>query len=203
MSMNKPLRIGVTGGIGSGKSLVCKIFATLGVPVYDADTRAKMLMTEDLILLEQIKNKFGSEAYSSGTLNREYLSKRVFNDPEKLKELNSLVHPRVAEDSERWIQSNKDRKYIVKEAALLYESGSYKSLDKIIVVTAPEEVRIKRVLKRDQGRTKEDLLKIIKSQMSEEEKVGRADFIITNDESELLIPQVLKLHERFNIEFEK
>ncbi len=196
--MKRPLRIGITGGIGSGKSLVCKIFATLGVPIYDADSRAKFLMTSDEILVEQIKNEFGPSSYdSNGLLNRGFLSGTVFNDPIQLKKLNQLVHPRVAEDGERWLTANKKFPYTVKEAALLFESGLYKLLDKIIVITAPENLRMKRVLARDPSRTEESVLKIIRNQMDEEEKIARADFIIRNDESQLVIPQVLKLHERF------
>src|SRR5258706_332054 len=196
--MDKPLLIGITGGIGSGKSLVCKILATLGVPIYDADTRAKELMTTDEILVNQIKEKFGAESYQvNGSLDRDYLSREVFNDSTKLEKLNQLVHPRVAVDSEKWTKKNKNFPYLVKEAALLFESGSYKLLDKIIVVTAPESLRVQRVINRDMSKDKEDVLKIIRSQMPEEEKIKRADFVIRNDETELVIPQVIKLHERF------
>jgi dephospho-CoA kinase len=192
------LRIGITGGIGSGKSTVCKIFALLGAPTYDADTRARSLMTDDRVLIDRIKNKFGDQSYTAdGSLNRQYLSKEVFSDPEKLAELNKLVHPRVAMDSEKWINENANVPYVVKEAALLFESGAYKTLDKIIVVTAPETLRLQRVLSRDNARSREDVLKIIRNQLPEEEKISRADFVITNDESHLIIPQVLKLHERF------
>lgn len=196
--MNKPLSIGITGGIGSGKSLICKIFAKLGVPIYDADSKAKTLMTSDKILVAQIKKQFGESSYQvEGSLNRDYLSREVFNDPIKLERLNQLVHPRVGLDSEQWIEGNKGVPYVVKEAALLFESGAHKQLDKIIVVTAPETMRIQRVLNRDKSKSKEEVLKIIRSQMPEEEKIKLADFVIRNDESELVIPQVLKLHERF------
>ncbi len=192
------LRIGITGGIGSGKSLVCKIFALLGAPTYDADSRARSLMTEDQVLADQIKKRFGDQSYlADGTLNRQYLSKEVFNDPGKLTELNKMVHPRVALDSEKWINENAHSPYIVKEAALLFEAGAYKALDKIIVVSAPETLRVQRVINRDKTRTPEEVLKIIRNQLSEEEKISRADFVITNDETQLIIPQVLKLHERF------
>ena len=196
--MSKPLRIGITGGIGSGKSLICKIFMSLKVPVYDADSMARNLMTSDFVLIDQIKREFGESSYQpDGSLNREYLSKKVFNDPNELEKLNQLVHPRVGIDSENWIERNKAYPYIVKEAALLFESGTNKLLDKIIVVTAPESLRVQRVLSRDKSRREEDVLKIIRNQMDEEEKIKRADFIIRNDESELVVPQVLKLHERF------
>ena len=196
--MNKPLRIGITGGIGSGKSLICKIFTALQVPVYDADSMARKLMTSDFVLVNQIKKEFGESSYQpTGSLNREYLSKEVFNDPIKLEKLNQLVHPHVGIDSENWIERNKSYPYVVKEAALLFESGANNLLDKIIVVTAPERLRIQRVLKRDKSRREEDVVKIIHNQMDEEEKIKRADFIIRNDETVLVVPQVLKLHERF------
>ncbi len=196
--MSKPLRIGITGGIGSGKSLICKIFSLLGTPVYNADSAARKLMSSDPILRDQIKKEFGDSSYQTdGSLNREYLSKEVFNDPGKLEKLNRLVHPRVAVDNENWNEQNKSYRYVVKEAALLFESGSNKILDKIIVVTAPERLRIQRVLDRDKSRAEEDIVKIIRNQMNEEEKIKRADFIIRNDETEMVVPQVLKLHERF------
>jgi dephospho-CoA kinase len=194
----RSLRIGITGGIGSGKSMVCKIFALLGAPIYDADSRARKLMTEDEVLIDQIKKKFGTRSYHiDGSLNREFLSEEVFNDSEKLEEMNKLVHPRVALDSERWMTDHANVPYVIKEAALLFESGAYKALDKIIVVAAPESLRLKRVINRDKTKTKEEVKKIIQSQMPEDEKKGRADFVINNDETDLVIPQILKLHERF------
>ncbi len=195
---NRHLQIGITGGIGSGKSLVCKIFASLGVPIYDADSRAKSIMTTDGILVQQIKKEFGSLSYyEDGRLNREYLSSAVFNDAHKLKRLNELVHPRVGADSERWVEENVTHPYLLREAALLFESGSFKKCDKIIVVTAPEALRVKRVLHRDKQRTEQEVIAIIHNQMTEEEKVKRADFVIHNDETELVVLQVLKLHEQF------
>jgi dephospho-CoA kinase len=197
--MQKPIQIGITGGIGSGKSLICKIFGVFGVPAYDADSRAKNLMTTDGILIEQIKKEFGSLSYDAGgVLNREFLSTTVFAKKDKLNQLNALVHPRVAVDYKQWVEEHTGSKYVLKEAALLFESGSYKMLDRIILVTAPQEIRIKRVLARDSHRTKEDVEKIIQNQLSEEEKEAKANFIIRNNESELIVPQVLDLHKRFN-----
>lgn len=196
--MGKPLQIGITGGIGSGKSLVCKIFNALGTPTYDADSRAKMVMTTDGILVEAIKKEFGVLSYDAkGILNRQHLANSVFNQPDKLKRLNELVHPRVAVDYEHWVSSQPDVKYVLKEAALLFESGSYQSLDKIIVVTAPETLRVQRVLIRDPHRSAEQTKEIIRNQMEEEEKMKRADYVIVNDETTLLIPQVLNLHLQF------
>lgn len=192
--MSNPLQIGITGGIGSGKTLVSKIFACLGIPVYDADSHAKELMTTDGILVSQIKKEFGDLSYlSDGTLNRKYLSEVVFNNQERLDVLNKLVHPRVGENYTQWVKRHNKKAYVLKEAALLFETGSYQALDKIIVVHAPEEVRIKRVMHRD-GRAEQQVREIIRKQMSEEEKLKRADFIIHNDESSLIIPQVLALH---------
>jgi len=196
--MTKPLQVGITGGIGSGKSLVSKIFACFGIPVYDADSRARTLMTSDPILIHEIKQNFSEQAYfNDGSLNRDYLSKTVFNNTSRLATLNGLVHPAVARDYGRWMEENTLHPYLLKEAALLFEAGSYKTLDKIIVVHAPEELRITRVQKRDPHRDIQKIKDIIRNQMPEEEKLKRADFIVTNDESELVIPQVLALHQKF------
>lgn len=196
--MNAPLQIGITGGIGSGKSLVCKIFQCLGVPVYDADSHAKELMTTDGILVSEIKKEFGVLSYDAdGGLNREYLGKEVFNDSDRLKTLNKLVHPRVGIDYKKWVDQKKNQPYVLKEAALLYEAGSDRSLYKVIVVHANESLRIQRVLKRDPHRTADQVMAIIRNQMPEDEKLKRADFMIRNDETTLLIPQVLSLHHHF------
>jgi dephospho-CoA kinase len=194
-----PLQIGITGSIGSGKSLICKIFQQLGAPVYDADSHAKELMTTDGILISDIKKEFGDLAFhSDGTLNRVYLAEHVFHDQKKLDTLNSLVHPRVALDYKKWVEAHAEFTYVIKEAALLFESGSYQMLDKIIVVDAPESLRIKRVLQRDAHRTVEQIKAIVEKQMKDDEKLKRADYIIVNDESQPVIPQVLKLHRVFS-----
>ena len=195
--MKKPLQIGITGGIGSGKSTVCRIFSTLGIPVYDADSRAKSLMTTDGILVSQIKKEFGVLAFrSDGNPDREYLARTVFQDQEKLAKLNSLIHPRVAVDYDQWVSEQKSD-YVLKEAALLVEAKSYQALDKLILVHAPAEIRIKRVLQRDPQRTRQQVEDIIRNQLSDEEKLALADFNIVNDESRLVVPQVLELHEVF------
>ena len=193
--MQTPKQIGITGGIGTGKSLVCRIFQCFGVPAYDADSHAKELMTTDGILISNIKKEFGELSYNTdGSLNRNYLSLRVFNDAEQLKKLNELVHPRVAIDYKRWVENKIGFPYVLKEAALLFEAGSNQQLDKVIVVHAPEEIRIRRVLKRDRHRTEAQVKSIVKNQMPEEEKMKRADFIVMNDETVLLIPQIVELH---------
>lgn len=195
--MKSPLQIGITGGIGSGKSLISKIFHCLNVPVYDADSRAKYLMTTDGILMQQIKKEFGELSFYNGTLNRAYISKLVFENPERLSVLNALVHPRVGEDYKNWVSLQATHRYVLKEAALLFEAGSNEMLDAVIVVTAPERIRIERVLRRDAHRNEEEVKTIIKNQMPERDKIKLANFVVTNDESELVIPQVLKLHEQF------
>ena len=197
--MYRPLQVGITGSIGAGKSLVCRIFQCLGVLVYDADSRAKDLMATDAILVEQIKKEFSQLAYRpDGTLDRVYLSKVTFGYQERLEKLNNLVHPRVAFDYQKWWRAHQNSKYLLKEAALLYEAGSYKTVDKIIVVTAPESIRISRIMARDPHRSQEDIKAIMKSQWPEAEKLKRADYVVYNDQR-MLIPQVLHLHSEFTL----
>lgn len=196
--MAKPLQIGITGGIGAGKSTVCKIFNVLGIPTYDADSRAKAVMTTDGILVESIKKEFGTLSFkTNGELNREYLAAEVFGNVPKLQKLNALVHPRVALDYENWLREQTSIPYVLKEAALLIESGSYKTLDFLLVVTAPEEVRIERVLARDKHRNQEQVKEIIKNQLDETKKLALADFIINNDGKSSVVDQVLELHKQF------
>jgi len=192
------LKIGITGGIGSGKTTACQLFEKLGVPVYYADKRAKELMEDDKPLRTKIAAAFGAEAYQSdGTLNRVYLAGVVFNNEEKLAELNALVHPAVAADSESWndILARNNYKYSLREAALLVETGSYKLLDKLIVVTAPEAERIRRVMARD-GITEAQVRARINAQIPEAEKVKLADYVITNNDLIGLAQQVKDIHEK-------
>jgi dephospho-CoA kinase len=189
-------KIGITGGIGSGKTSVCKIFETLGIPVYYADDRAKWLMTNNEDLKQEIIQIFGQEAYlDDGQLNRAHIGSIAFQNADKLKQLNAAVHPAVAKDGADWHYAQQDVPYTLKEAALLYEAGSYKQMDKIIVVTAPEATRIERVIKRDQT-TAEAVKARIDKQMPQEEKVQRADFVIHNDGEQSLIHQVLSIHQQ-------
>ena len=192
---NKPiLKVGITGGIGSGKTTVCRVFETLGIPVYYADSQARQLMVSDPRLVAGVKALFGARAYlKDGTLNRPFIAKQVFNNKEKLQQLNSLVHPAVAEDGVRWHCAQENVPYTLKEAALLFESGNYKQLDKVITVFAPEELRIRRVMERDQISAGEVRARMDK-QMVEEEKIKRSDFVIYNDEEHSLIQQVLDIH---------
>ncbi|HQQ96251.1 MAG TPA: dephospho-CoA kinase [Cyclobacteriaceae bacterium] len=197
--MNKPLQIGITGGIGSGKSTICRIFKVLGVPVYDADFRARELMEHDQKLIDSIQQAFGPASYKTdGSLDRVFLANAVFGDQEALVKLNALVHPRVRIDYEAWSSAQSTR-YVLREAALLYESGGYATVQKMIVVTSPYDLRMQRVLHRDPHRSRKDIDAIMANQLSDEEKIKRADFIIQNDEQHLVIPQVLALHQQFMI----
>lgn len=194
----RPDLIGVTGGMGAGKSIVCEVFKTLGVPVYNADDRAKWLMNNDEDLKADIIAEFSEDAYNAEGLDRQYLAKNVFHDQLRLNMLNNLVHPQVAYDYHEWVMSHQDIPYLIKEAALMFEGGSYRELDKIIVVTAPEEIRIDRILKRDPQRDEEQVKEIISKQIPVMEAVDRADFVIKNDGRSLVLPKVLELHQLFS-----
>lgn len=187
--------IGVTGGIGSGKTTVCKIFEVLGATTYYADDRARWLMENDSELVLQIKNLFGERAFSNEKLDRKFIASQVFNNESQLKKLNGLVHPAVAKDVAQWAIRNQNANLLLKEAALLFETGSYKNLKKNILVTAPEEVRIERVTTRDSHRSAQDVKDIIRKQMDDREKISLADFVIENDGKKSLIMQVMKIYE--------
>jgi dephospho-CoA kinase len=189
------LRIGITGGIGSGKTTVAKIFEVLGIPVYYADDAAKVLMNTDKELKKQIKKHFGEESYVNDQLDRKYLGSQVFNDIYKLDLLNSLVHPVTIANAEKWMAEQKGS-YGIKEAALFYESGSAENIDYMIGVYAPQHLRIKRVMDRD-AVTRDEVLKRINHQINEELKMKLCDFVIINDEQQLVIPQVMALHQKF------
>jgi dephospho-CoA kinase len=190
------LKIGITGGIGAGKSTVAGIFKVLGVPVFDADATAKSILNTDPILREQVIAAFGSETYKNGLLDRKYLATLVFNNPNQLAKLNALVHPATIAAANKWASSFADRPYIIKEAALLFEAGTYVGLDYIIGVTAPVELRIARVMARDQV-SREEVLSRMQHQLDDTEKMQRCDFVIDNNEASLVIPEVLALHARF------
>ena len=177
------IKVGLTGGIGSGKSTVSKILISKGFSVYNSDNRAKWLMNNNDNLKSSIISIFGNKAYLKGSLNRKYLSAKVFNDSLKLKALNNLVHPLVAIDFKNWLIHQKSKDFVFKEAAILIESGAYKEMDKIIVVSCPENIRLERVLKRD-GNSPELVKKRMQNQISETEKINHADFVIKNNGSE-------------------
>lgn len=191
------LKIGITGGIGVGKTIVCRMFALLGVPVYNADARAKWVMHHDAALRQELLSAYGAGAFTeAGELDRVYLAKIVFNNPERLAQLNALVHPHVGRDFIDWVATHTGRPYVLKEAALMYESESWRQMDQIIVVSAPLELRIRRLLQRDTHRAESDISAIMAKQLTEEEKIARSQHVIYNDDHQLLIPQVLKLHEQ-------
>ncbi len=192
------IKVGITGGIGSGKTTVCKIFELLGIPVYYADERAKELIATDKSIIKQVKQLFGDDVYdAAGKLDKKRVASVIFNFPEILNQYNQIVHPAVFRDVEKWMQRHSDRDYVIKEAALLFETGSNKQLDNIICVTAPLELRIQRVIDRDQT-TAEAVKERIANQWSEEEKINASDFIIYNDGSTPLIRQVLQIHEKLS-----
>jgi dephospho-CoA kinase len=191
------LKIGITGGIGSGKTTVCKVFELLGIPVFYADHVAKSIMQTDLQLKNEILIAFGPQSYSiDGLLNRSYISSIVFKDELQLRRLNSIVHPAVFRAFDQWIANHSDAPYVLKEAALLFESESYKMCDLSILVISPEDIRIRRVIARDHI-IKDEIMLRMKRQFTDEQKMKFADQVLINDESCLLIPQILLLHKQF------
>ncbi|MBK8515794.1 MAG: dephospho-CoA kinase [Saprospiraceae bacterium] len=191
-------KIGITGGIGSGKSTICKIFETLGIPVYYADQRARKLMNTNPTVKKGVKDLLGLDSYhKNGQLNRKYIGLKIFSDKTYMAKINQIVHPVVRTDSDRWAEQfdTAVTPYVVKEAALLVENGSYSTLDSLIVVTCPEELRIKRVMARDKI-SREEVIKKMKTQLPEEDKIMVADYLINNDGIQALIPQVWKIHHK-------
>ncbi len=191
------MKIGITGGIGSGKTTACQVFEVLGIPVFYADNAAKSLMHTDKLLRQDIIDGFGNDAYfENGELNRKHISSIVFNDDEQLAKLNALVHPAVFRAFDIWANEQKGVSYVLKEAALLFESDSYKMCDQSILVKSTEELRIRRIIQRDNSTADEVKLRMNR-QLPDEKKEKLADHIIVNDEQALLIPQVLELHHHF------
>ena len=188
------LKVGLTGGIGSGKTTVAKVFELLNIPVYYADIEAKRIMNEDPELKEQIIRHFGAKAYPSNELDRSYIASIVFNDKKKLDLLNSLVHPATIKDGNNWLKNQKSP-YSIKEAALIFESGMQEHLDYVIGVSAPAGLRIKRSMQRD-AVSEEAVKARMNKQMEEDTKLSLCDFIIYNDEEKAVIPQVLALHDK-------
>jgi len=191
-----PLKVGLTGGIGSGKTTVAKIFEILGVPVYDADASTKNLYETNFELRQALMHHFGADIYTDAGLNRSKLSGIVFSNPQKLDLLNTLVHPLTIKDAEEWM-NRQNTPYVIKEAALIFEAGSARELDLIIGVQAPEHIRIHRAMERD-GVTREEVINRMRSQIDEDIKMKLCDFIIKNDEQLLVIPQVLEIHKELN-----
>jgi dephospho-CoA kinase len=193
------LKIGITGGIGSGKTTICRVFELLNVPVYYADEASKKLLVSDPDIKKKILSVFGKEVLDAQQLiSRKKIAALVFGNEMELKKLNTIMHPAVAIHFDSWLKAFAEYPYVIKEAAIMFESGAYLQMDKIVTVTAPDELRIARVLKRD-AVSKEEIQRRINAQLSEGERIKRSNYVIVNDEQQLVIPQVLKLHEMFKI----
>ena len=188
------LKIGLTGGMGSGKTTVAHIFEVLGIPVYYADDAAKKMMNEDENLRRQIIEHFGERSYVDGKLNRPFLAEVVFSDPVNTKLINSIIHPATIANAENWMQMQ-NAPYAIKEAALIFEANAEKNLDLVIGVSSTYEIRLQRVMLRD-GLNEEAIKNRMEKQMEENQKIDRCDFVIDNNESSLLIPQVIAIHEK-------
>lgn len=182
------IKVGITGGIGSGKSIVAKILTVIGFPVFDSDTEAKLLMVNNRNVIQQVKEVFGEEAYIDKQLNRKYLAHKIFNNEELKEQLNAIVHPAVRQEFEDW-SNRQDSSLVFNEAAILFEIGRYKDFNYTILVTAPEELRIQRVIDRDKT-TRKEVLKRMENQWKDEEKKALASFVINNDNEELVTLQI-------------
>lgn len=190
--------IGITGGIGSGKSIVCKIFSILGIPIYDADSRAKWIITHNIQLKSAIIQLLGEQSYTNtGDYNREWVASQVFNNPDLLLKLNALVHPCVHEDARGWIAQKQNHPFLLYEAALMKAAGNANVFDKVIVVSSPIALRVKRVKERDK-RSKAEIEAIMARQISDEERLNIADFVIQNDEKVPLLEQILILYKKLS-----
>ena len=186
------LKVGITGGIGSGKTIICRIFSLLGIPVFNADIQAKVLMDTEPEVKNILTKRFGSNIYDKGILNRPLLASVIFGNENELAFVNNLIHPLVRESFKEWCTQYKNRDYVLHEAAILFESGLYKDLDRIILVDAPEDTRIQRVIKRD-GSNPESVKARIRRQMPAEQKKGMSDYILNNDGNKLIIPEILRI----------
>jgi len=187
--------IGLTGGIGSGKTYVAEIFKVLGIPVYESDQRARQLSGELKSIKNGIISLLGEEAYKDGQFNSKWIGNRVFNEPQLLQKLNNIIHPEVETDFINWCSAQKQYPYVIKEAAILFETESYKKLNSTILVTAPEPLRIQRVQERSQLNA-EEVLKRMQTQWSDEKKLKLASFVVINDGVSLVLPQVLDIHNK-------
>jgi len=187
------LKVGLTGGIGSGKSIVAGIFTVLGIPVFDADTEARTLMESDPVLKAHLEDAFGEDVYLNGMLRRKKLAEMVFSDDDKLRLLNSLVHPKVRDAFSEWVGCHAEAPYVIHEAAILLESGWASLFDRVIAVEAPEQLRIRRVMERD-GTSAGEVRSRMERQWTDEERRKHADYLLVNDEKKLLIPAIIELH---------
>ena len=196
----KPKLIGITGGIGAGKSTVSTICKHLGFKVYNSDQRAKEIVSEDSIIKKKLISFFGNNIYKNGVLNRKFLSDKIFNDKSSLQQINSIIHPAVKKDFNCWVTNNSNEKILFKESALLFESGAYKELDKIILIVSDKNLRVSRVLNRDQKRSKKEIESIIDKQIQEAEAIKYADIVIDNNHKKMLLPSVIKEIEKLTVE---
>jgi len=187
------LKVGITGGIGSGKSVVCRVFATLGIPVFNADDASRYLLDSDVSLQASVKALLGNDTFTNGKLDRARIASIVFNDPSKLTALNELIHPATIRYGEEWM-AGQNAPYAIKEAAIFFESGSYKAMDVMVGISAPLELRITRAMQRT-GSSRQQMLDRIARQMDEDEKMKRCEYVIVNDGEQAIIPQVLQLHQ--------
>ena len=196
----KPKLIGITGGIGAGKSTVSTICKHLGFKVYNSDQRAKEIVSEDSIIKKKLISFFGNNIYKNGVLDRKFLSDKIFNDKSSLEQINSIIHPAVKKDFNCWVTNNSNEKILFKESALLLESGAYKELDKIILIVSDKNLRVSRVLNRDQNRSKKEIESIIDKQIDEVDAIKYADIVIDNNHKKMLLPSVIKEIEKLIVE---
>ena len=196
----KPKLIGITGGIGAGKSTVSTICKHLGFKVYNSDQRAKEIVSEDSIIKKKLISFFGNNIYKNGVLDRKFLSDKIFNDKSSLVQINSIIHPAVKKDFNSWVINNSNEKILFKESALLLESGAYKELDKIILIVSDKNLRVSRVLNRDQNRSKKEIESIIDKQIDEVDAIKYADIVIDNNHKKMLLPSVIKEIEKLIVE---
>ena len=188
------LKVGITGGIGSGKSTVCQVFETLGIPVFYADKAARYLIENDQLIINSIRLLFGDDIYLNGKLDKQRVASIVFKDKNILQQMNAIIHPATIRYSKQWMESQQTH-YVIKEAAIFFESGSNKDMDVMIGVYTPRKLRILRIMKRD-GITQEKVLERMAQQMDEQEKMKLCDYVITNDDATAIIPQVLAIHNK-------
>ena len=196
----KPKLIGITGGIGAGKSTVSTICKHLGFKVYNSDQRAKEIVSEDSTIKKKLISFFGNNIYKNGVLDRKFLSDKIFNDKSSLQQINSIIHPAVKKDFNCWVTNNSNEKILFKESALLFESGAYKELDKIILIVSDKNLRVSRVLNRDQKRSKKEIESIIDKQIDEVDAIKYADIVIDNNHKKMLLPSVIKEIEKLIVE---
>jgi dephospho-CoA kinase len=192
--INPGMKLGVTGGIGSGKTSVCRVFNVLGIPVFSADPEAKEIMDNDKGIIRRINSIAGKDLYINGSLNRRELATLIFNDKTLLKEVNSLVHPVVLDRFKRW-EMDQTAPYVILEAAILFESGGSKLVDRIATVVAPMEERVERVINRN-SLSREQILERIRNQMDDDSRIKLSDYVINNSENDMIIPAILKIHEQ-------